>query len=159
MSLDDFERRLATALEWALAAGLLSVLLVILVLVAMRYMFEAGLVGANELATVAFVYLSSVGSAVVLAQQEHIRVDLLPRRLKRSAKLALEIAILGLVGILNAVLLAYSVPWIEATGLVPMPATQIPRLFAQVSLPLGCGLACIFCGTRIAALLGAETAR
>ena len=158
MRILEFERRLTTALEAALAAGLLLVFVLIVVLVTMRYVFESGLVGANETATVIFVYLSSVGSAVAVGRQEHIRVDLLSQRLGAKGTLALEISTLALVGVLNAVVVAYCVPWIAMTGQVPMPATQIPRFIAQASVPLGCGLAALYCCTRIAALVKREGA-
>ena len=77
MGIREFERRLTVALEAVLAAGMLGVFSTIVVLVTMRYVFQSGLVGANELATVAFIYLSSVGAAVAVGRDEHIRVDLL----------------------------------------------------------------------------------
>lgn len=153
MQIQKFERRLTILLEAALAAGLLAVFATIVVLVAMRYVFESGLVGANESATVLFVYLSSVGSAVAVGRQEHIRVDLLSRRLGTKGRMLLEIATLALVGMLNTVILVCCVPWIATTGQVPMPATQIPRFIAQLSVPLGCGLAALYCCTKIAALV------
>lgn len=153
MGLKEFESRLIAVLEAALAAGMLAVFALIVVLVTLRYLFQSGLVGANETATVAFVYLSSVGAAVAVGRQEHIRVDLLSKRLGIRGRLAIEICALGLVGLLNAVIVACSMPWMAKTGAVPMPATQIPRLAAQLSVPLGCGLAALFCCIRIATLL------
>ena len=158
MRIQEFERRLTTVLEAALAAGLLLVFVLIVVLVTMRYVFESGLVGANETATVIFVYLSSVGSAVAIGRQEHIRIALLSQRLGAKGTLGLEVTTLALVGVLNALVVAYCVPWIAMTGQVPMPATQIPRFIAQASVPLGCGLATLYCCTRIAALVKRERA-
>ena len=158
MRIQEFERRLTTVLEEALAAGLLLVFVLIVVLVTMRYVFESGLVGANETATVVFVYLSSVGSAVAIGRQEHIRIELLSQRLGAKGALGLEVTTLALVGVLNAVVVAYCVPWIAMTGQVPMPATQIPRFIAQASVPLGCGLAALYCCTRITALVKRERA-
>ena len=158
MRIQEFERRLTTVLEAALAAGLLLVFVLIVVLVTMRYVFESGLVGANETATVIFVYLSSVGSAVAIGRQEHIRIELLSQRLGAKGTLGLEVTTLALVGVLNAVVVAYCVPWIAMTGQVPMPATQIPRFIAQASVPLGCGLAALYCCTRITALVKRERA-
>ncbi len=156
MGLKRFETRLIAVLEAALAAGMLAVFVLIVVLVTLRYLFQSGLVGANETATVAFVYLSSVGAAVAVGRREHIRVDLLSKRLGLRGRLAAEVSALALVGLLNAVVVACSVPWIVTTGAVPMPATQVPRFVAQISVPLGCGLAALFCCTRIAVLLRRE---
>lgn len=159
MSLQAFERRLTTVLEAVLAAGLLGMFLVVVLLVALRYAFQSGLVGANETATVVFVYLSSLGAAVAVGRQEHIRVDLLSARLGRRGRLALEACNLGIVAILNAVLAATSTAWIAATGQTLMPVTQMPRYLLQASVPLGCGLATLYCAIKLVALFRKESAR
>ncbi len=159
MSLQAFERRLTTLLEAVLAAGLLGMFLVVVLLVALRYAFQSGLVGANETATVVFVYLSSLGAAVAVGRQEHIRVDLLSARLGKRGRLALEACNLGMVAILNAVLAASSIAWIDATGQTLMPVTQMPRYLLQASVPLGCGLATLYCAIKLAALFRKELAR
>ncbi len=159
MSLQAFERRLTTLLEAVLAAGLLGMFLVVVLLVALRYAFQSGLVGANETATVVFVYLSSLGAAVAVGRQEHIRVDLLSARLGKRGRLALEACNLGMVAILNAVLATSSVAWIDATGQTLMPVTQMPRYLLQLSVPLGCGLATLYCAIKLATLFRKELAR
>lgn len=156
MSVRTAETRLLGLLERALAAGLLGMLAVIILLVALRYLFSSGMVGANEAATAAFVYLSSVGSAVAVGKGEHIRVTLAAERMGPPGRRILEACSLALVGTLNAVIAAASIPWIITTGGFPMPATQLPRFFAQAAVPLGCGLATLFCGTRLLALLRKE---
>ena len=152
VTLPAFERKLTGILEAALTFGLFALLSLILVLVAMRYVFQTGLVGANETATIIFVYLSAIGAAVALGRQEHIRVDLVPRRLGPRWRRRVDLATLALVGLFNAVLVERGVAWIATTGHTPMPATQLPRYIAQISVPLGCGLAALYCGTRIVAL-------
>lgn len=159
MSLRAFERRLTAVLEAVLAAGLLGMFLVVVLLVALRYAFQSGLVGANETATVVFVYLSSLGAAVAVGRQEHIRVDLLSARLGKRGRLALEASNLGMVAILNAVLAATSVAWIDATGQTLMPVTQMPRYLLQASVPLGCGLATLYCTIKLITLFRKELAR
>ncbi|MDE0263026.1 MAG: TRAP transporter small permease [Bryobacterales bacterium] len=159
MSLRAFERRLTTLLEAVLAAGLLGMFLVVVLLVVLRYAFQSGLVGANETATVVFVYLSSLGAAVAVGRQEHIRVDLLSARLGRRGRLVLEACNLGMVAILNAVLAASSVAWIDATGQTLMPVTQMPRYLLQASVPLGCGLATLYCAIKLVTLFRKELAR
>ena len=149
----DFERRLTRVLEAALAGGMLCMFGIIVVLVLMRYLFQAGLVGANELATVLFVHLSAVGAAVAIGREEHIRLELLQRRLGVRGKRLAEIASLMAVGGLNLVLAERSLAWISVTGHTVMPATQAPRAIAQVAVPVGCALAATYCLTRIAAKL------
>ena len=151
MTTRNFERNLTRGLEFLLAAGMLSMFLIIIVLVAMRYFFQSGLVGANETATVVFVYLSSIGAAVAVGRDEHIGLDLVRQKLGPAGGRFLYVFALLLVAALNAVVAERSLTWIATTGHVPMPATQIPRLVAQAAVPLGCILAVVYCCTRIAA--------
>ena len=153
MRLVDFERRLTKVLEATLAAGMLCMFGIIVVLVLMRYLFQSGLVGANELATVLFVHLSAIGAAVAIGREEHIRLDLLQRKLGVRGKRFAEVASLIAVGGLNLVLAERSLAWIFVTGHTVMPATQAPRAVAQIAVPVGCALAVIYCLTRIAAKL------
>ena len=156
MRIAEFERRLMAILEALLAFGLLAMFALVVVLVAMRYLFETGLVGANETATVVFIYLSAIGAAVAVGRQEHIRVDLVSRKVGRLWKRRLDLASLLVVALFNIVLVERGLVWIAITGHTLMPATQLPRIVAQISVPLGCGLAALYCCTRIAVLLREE---
>ena len=149
MKIEEFERSLTRFLEALLSMGLFAIFVMILILVALRYVFQSGLVGANETATILFIYLSSLGSAVAISRNEHIRIDLLSKMLDSHWKLYLETSILLLVILINVVITERSLLWITSTGSALMPATQLPRYVAQISVPLGCSLAIIFCCTRI----------
>ena len=46
---------------------------------------------------------------------------------------------------LNVVIAWQSVGWIAVTGDYLMPATQMPRLVAQLAVPLGCLLTTLYC--------------
>ena len=153
MRLQALERRLTTVLEALLAGGLLALLLLILTLVTLRYLFQTGLVGANETATALFVYLSAIGAAVAVGRGEHISVELVPNHLGERWRHRLELGALALVAAFNAVLVERSVVWIAVTGHTLMPATQLPRIAVQLSIPLGCGLAAAYCCARMARLL------
>ena len=55
-----------------------------------------------------------------------------------------------LVAALNGALLWYSIVWIGTTGGFLMPSTELPRAVAQLSIPLGSGLAVLYCLFRLA---------
>ncbi len=144
------ERRLSAVLEAVLTLALFLIFAMIAALVFLRYFFGAGVVGANEGATIVFVYASSLGAALAAGREEHIRVGYLPGRLGERGRRAAHAASLILVGLLNVVLVERGIEWIRITGGYLMPATQLPRLAAQISVPLGCGLAALYCFMRLA---------
>jgi TRAP-type C4-dicarboxylate transport system permease small subunit len=137
---------------------LLTIATIIVTLVLLRYLFSSSITGANELVTILFVYTTAIGAAVAIGRREHIAIPLATETLSlRGQKLA-EIIELLLVAIFNAVMFGYSIGWIRITGGYLMPATGLPRVVAQVSVPLGCGLAILYCLFRMISLTAQQTA-
>ena len=58
--------------------------------------------------------------------------------------------------VLNLVVVLYSFHWIEVTGDYLMPTTQLPRYLAQLAVPMGAGLAVLFCVMQL--ITGRQTA-
>ncbi len=150
------EKVLTRLLEATVSVCLLAIFALIVTLVFLRYVFNAGIVGANETATLLFVYSTAVGAAVAVGRGEHVAITFLVERIGPRARQTAEIGVLALVAVINGVILRESLSWIAITGGYIMPATQLPRVVAQVSVPLGCGLAIVYCLIRIATTLKGE---
>ena len=151
--LEKAESSLTRLLEGFISACLLLVFVLIVTLVVLRYVFNMGIVGANETATILFVYGSAIGSAVAIGRREHISVPFLVEKLRGRARQLADVVALALVAMINGVILWESLRWIMVTGQYIMPATQLPRIVAQASVPIGCGLALVYCLVRIASTL------
>ena len=143
--MNQLRQRLYRVLEFLLAMSLLTIAIVIVSLVVMRYVFNTSITGANEFSTILFAYATSIGSAVALGRGEHIAIDVAVDRLPDSVQRLVSRLTIVLVGFLNLVLLIESIGWIQITGDYIMPATGLARKVSQVCIPLGCGLACLFC--------------
>jgi TRAP-type C4-dicarboxylate transport system permease small subunit len=145
-----FERALTKVLEGIMAGLLFAILATVVMLVTLRYLFNSSITGANELIVILFVYITSMGAAVAVGKGEHLAIvfalDWLPPGARRLAN---RLSIL-LVGVINAVAILYSVRWISVTGGFMMPSTGLPRWVAQLSIPLGCSLALVYCALRLA---------
>jgi TRAP-type C4-dicarboxylate transport system permease small subunit len=151
------EAALSQLLERLMAFCFLAIFLVTITLVVLRYVFNSSITGANELITVLFVYTTSIGAAVAVGKREHIAIPAVVERLPRRLRGAVDALGLLLVAGLNAVFAWQSVTWISVTGSFLMPTTGAPRLAAQLSIPLGCGLASLWCVLRLLlALTGDE---
>ena len=144
-SIIRIEHGLTRTLEAISASLLFLMAAVVLTLVVLRYVFGMGIVGANETVTILFVYTTALGAAAAIGKREHIAIPFLVDKLGAGGRRMAEIAGLLAVGLLNAVMLVYSFRWIELTGDYIMPATALPRGALQAAVPLGCGLALVYC--------------
>ena len=156
-SLEKTEKLLTRLLEGIASLCLLAILVLIVILVTLRYVFNEGIVGANEFATILFVYTTAIGSAVAIGRREHISVDYLVEKLRPGSRRWADVGTLVLVAVINGVLLWQSFQWISITGSYIMPATLLPRVVVQVSVPIGCSLAIFYCFVRLANTLRGES--
>ena len=145
----NFEHRLTRAIEFALALCLLAITVTVLTLVGMRYLFNSSITGANEFVTLLFAYATSLGAAVSIGRGEHISITFAVDLLSERIQVAIGRLSLILVAFLNLVLIFESFGWIRVTGGFLMPSTGLPRIAAQLSVPLGCGLAVAYCVMRL----------
>lgn len=145
MKLDRAESLLTRAVESIAAACLLGILGLITLLVILRYAFNSGIVGANEVAVVLFVYASALGAAVELGRREHIAILFAVEKLSSAGRRFATIASFGLVAGLNLLIAWQSWEWISVTGDFLMPATQMPRSAVQLAIPIGCLLSTLYC--------------
>ncbi len=145
-SIEDLVTKL---LEVFLALCLLTIAAVVVSLVVLRYCFNSSITGANEFITVIFVFTTAIGAAVAVGRREHISIPFAVQRLSKSGRVAAEALSLVLVATLNAVMVAYSIGWIRITGDYLMPSTGLPRSVVQISVPIGCGLAVLYCMLRL----------
>ena len=79
-----FDRLLGRIIEAAAAAIVVAELVLLGAATTARYVFNAPLIWSDELATVLFVWLSVLGSAVALRRGEHMRLTAFVRNLSPS---------------------------------------------------------------------------
>lgn len=148
-ALARIERVITRALEFSLAMALLVIVGLVVTLVVMRYAFNSSITGANEAITILFVYTTALGAAIAVGKGEHIAISFAVEWLPDRAKTFVDATVLILIGILNAVMVVYSIGWIRITGGYLMPATGLPRMFAQACVPIGCSLAVLYCLVKL----------
>ncbi len=139
------DMRLTNALERILTCLLFLIFILIVLLVALRYVFNTTIIGGNEAALIAFVYTTAIGGALAVSKQEHIAIHYFVELMPSRAQHYLRIIQLVLVATINLVIFWYSVVWIARTGGFLMPALQLPQIVAQLSVPIGCSLAFFYC--------------
>jgi TRAP-type C4-dicarboxylate transport system permease small subunit len=144
--------------EKILALVFFVIFSLVVALVILRYVFNSTIIGGNEFTIVLFIYTTALGAAVDIARGKHIVVDTFVNYLPKGFRRWLEIFNLIIVGTLHGFLLKYSVDWISTVGASDNPVMHIPEGVIQIAMPIGCGLAVMFCITRIVFMLAENSA-
>ena len=136
-------------LEKAVTVFFAVIFTMTILLVMLRYLFNSSISGGHELIGYLFIYTTSLGAAVSICRNDHIRisyfVDLLPQPLRKL----IEILGYGLVAGINLIIAYLSMSWIQQVGDSPSPVMRVPMWVVEISIPSGCLFAVLFCLSAI----------
>ena len=145
-----FEQSLTYTLEFLLAMALTAIAAIVVAQALLSFLFDVSIVGGNEIITKLFVYTTAIGAAVEVGRREHIAILIVVEALPQPAQLWVGKLALLAVAAFNVVVTVASFRWIAKTGDYLMPTTQLPQAAAQLAIPIGCGLAVLYCLLRLA---------
>ncbi|HJL75601.1 MAG TPA: TRAP transporter small permease [Candidatus Marinimicrobia bacterium] len=140
-------------IEDIISLCLFAVFGITVILVVLRYFFNTSITGANEIVIILFIYSTAIGASLAIAKGEHISITFYTEKLPKRFSKTLQLIQLFLLAIINAVIFWYCFQWIEITGGYKMPMTGLPRSVALLSIPIGCGIALIFCVNSVITVL------
>lgn len=140
-----FEQSMTRSLEILITIVFFIILCITNILVIMRYGFNSSIMGGNETMNYLFIYTTAIGAAVAIGRGDHISISYLVDKVRGKVKTLLNIIKFVIVGMVNAVMLWYSLPWIRSTGSFKAPTLQISMWIVQIIIPVGCALAIIYC--------------
>ena len=122
------------------AALLLVMIVTVLANVTFRYVLHMPLIWADELASMAFIWMAMLGAALAVDRHEHMKLTIflpmLPPRLARAA----EVLGLVLVAVLLMRLLPVAISYAYEESYVTSPALGLPMTVRAAALPVGFGL-------------------
>jgi TRAP-type C4-dicarboxylate transport system permease small subunit len=102
-----------------------------------RYVLNDSLSWSDELVRYLFVWFSLLGSALVLREREHIRVEYFVEKFPPRLRRAVEVAMAAGVCLFHAALTVLGVLWVWATRGTVTSALQWPlNLFFYAALPV-----------------------
>jgi len=118
--------------------------LVVIVNVGLRYLFNGGLFWAEEVATTSFIWSVFIGSAAAYRYKMHIGIDLISRfgPMRWRAFIAVVIDVLMLA--INGYIVYLSTLFMQANKLKRTPVLDIPALYVNLALSTGFGLMSIY---------------
>ncbi len=139
------ERIFTRLLEYIIGFFFFSIVILVITLVILRYGFNTTIVGGNELVVILFIYTSALGAAVIVGKREHIAISYFIDKLSPLSKKLVNIFNFLMIAILNGAMIVYSIPWINKTGNYQTAVLGIPQIYSQIIVPIGCGMAILYC--------------
>lgn len=127
-----------------------------------RYALNASFVGGEELARYLMVWMTFIGSYILVREQRHIAIDVLLRALPAALQRWMAVAI-GVVGAVTMAYLTwhgYELAQRMLVGGQLSPVLPVPRGLLHVSLPVGAAMMTLgFVHMTLSHLIEPEAAR
>lgn len=127
--------------------SLLFILIFLMVFnqVVLRYVFNTSIMGTAETFTMLFSYCSTLGSAVMVRNREHIRISVFIDKLSIiGKKIVLTINYL-LIAMFSYFVFKESLPWLNSIKTFRSQVTGISRAVESITIPIGFGLIIFYC--------------
>lgn len=126
--------------EW-ISCFFISVTIIVVILnVVMRYFFNHIFKGAEEIATICFIWSVFVGAAAAYKHRMHMGIDMLTQMMPYKIRKILEIFINILLVIINAVLFYLGTLFTFYSRIKPTAVTGLSSSFVNGALVVGFGL-------------------
>src|SRR3984885_13960343 len=147
---DSLESSLAVLVEIPAAILVVAEVVILFAGVVARYGLHQPLIWSDELASILFLWLAMLGSAVAFRRSEHMRMTALVASAKLSMRAYLDVVATcaALAFLLLIVRPAYEYAYEES--FITTPALQIPNAWRAAALPTGICLMALFACLRLA---------
>ena len=112
----------------AYIAGAMMIVTIVLVIVNVitRKLFNYIIIWSEEIATSCFVYSVFIGAAYAYRKHQHVGVDLLVERLPAGVRRVVHLITNALLVIINGYITVLSVQFIQSSWIKRMPITKLP---------------------------------
>src|SRR6476660_6014443 len=148
--LASVEHALGMLVELPAALLVVAEIIILFAGVVARYAFHRPLIWSDELASILFLWLAMLGSAVAFRRSEHMRMTAVVAGAKPAMRAYLEVVATSaaLAFLLLIAWPAYEYAYEES--FITTPALQISNIWRAAALPAGIGLMALFALLRLA---------
>ena len=123
--LSGLDRLVVKASEWISAVFVVAEILLLLVGVISRYVFDSPIIWVNELAEMLFLWLVSLGAVIALNKGEHMRMTIVLNRMSQRMRRFAERASGLIVAVVSLVLLVPGISYMWAQAAITTPMLHI----------------------------------
>lgn len=132
-----FEHYFLAANRWAMILLLAAMAVIIFTNVGLRYLTNQSIEWAEEVARHMMIWLTFIGSGMVLRFGGHIAVENLQDAVPRQLAVAMRAAVALLLFAFFGFMVWYGVLYMERTMFQLTAATQIPFAYVYAAMPVG----------------------
>jgi tripartite ATP-independent transporter DctM subunit len=147
--------RVDQALGWAIdipaALAVLAEVVILLIGVVSRFVFNNPLTWGDELASIVFLWLAMLGTAVALRRGEHMRLTALLRWLSPSGHARADALAVGAPCLFLVLLMVPALDHAQDQMFVETPALGWSDMIRVAAVPVGCALMLAICAVRLVA--------
>lgn len=153
---ERLERVLTRTIEVLVTVAFISIAVMVFFGAVLRYMFNVGLYGTDEIVTLVFIHAATLGTALAVGSREHIKITALlgwaPLWLLRGLFVVVYLA----VALFNVTVGILSVQWINRTLFVYSQVTGLPFWVGSIALPISCALCALYCLINLIRLIASD---
>jgi tripartite ATP-independent transporter DctM subunit len=147
--------RVDQALGWAVevpaALAVLAEVVILLIGVVSRFVFNNPLTWGDELASIVFLWLAMLGTAVALRRGEHMRLTALLRWLSPTGRARADALAVGAPCLFLILLMVPALDHTQDQMFVETPALGWSDMIRVAAVPVGCALMLAICAIRLVA--------
>jgi tripartite ATP-independent transporter DctM subunit len=134
------DRAIGVFLETSTAALVIAEIVILFVGILARYVFHRPLVWSDELASILFLWLAVLGSALAFRRAENLRMTTLVNKLPPAAQRQFAAIALAASLAFLAMILPASIEHVELEHVVMTPTLDLSMTWRTLAMPLGIGL-------------------
>ena len=143
------ERWLRLLIEVPAALVLVAEIVILFVGIVARAVFNSPIIWSDELASILFLWLGMLGTAIAVQHGSHMRLSFFVSALSPRARQWIETLGVGAVGLFFAIVLHPALDYMQNQGFVETPALGWSGVVRALAMPVGCGLALLSCLARL----------
>jgi tripartite ATP-independent transporter DctM subunit len=122
---------------------------ILLVGIVARAVFNSPIVWSDELASILFLWLAMLGTAIAVQRSNHMRLTFFVSLLSPRAQAWAETLAAGAVALFLAMILHPTFEYLQDQAFVETPALGWSGSVRALALPVGCGVAFLSCCLRL----------
>ncbi|RYC29173.1 TRAP transporter large permease subunit [Lichenibacterium minor] len=143
------ERAVLRAMEAVAAVLVVAEVVILLMGVVSRFVFDRPLVWSDELASLLFLWLAMVGAAIALSRGAHMRLSTVTAMLSPAWRLRLDALAVGVPLVFLALLFGPARDYVEDQGFIETPALSWPGSIRAYAMLAGIGLMLLIAALKL----------